>query len=218
MCPLAKLLEPRWERRKESRPGELTSAALDLFVEKGFAATRLEDVAKRAGVSKGTLYLYFDSKEELLKAVVREGIVAKLDEAEELVNRFTGTSADLLREILRRWWVELGATRLAGITKLMMAEAGNFPELARFYHSEVIERANRMLASAMKRGIESGEFRPVNLDYATRICCAPMVMLQLWRHSFGPCSADTIDPVAYVETHIDMLIHALRTDTAGKPT
>jgi AcrR family transcriptional regulator len=215
MVHVIKAIEPRWERRKDARPGELTAAALELFVEKGFAATRLDDVAKRAGVSKGTLYLYFESKEELFKAVVREGIVAKLGEAEELIDSFRGTSADLLREMLHRWWLELGATRLAGITKLMMAEAGNFPELARFYHEEVIQRANAMLSYAMKRGIASGEFREINLDYAARICCAPMVMLLLWRQSFGPCAAENIDPDIYVETHIDMLIHSLR--ASGNP-
>ena len=214
MALLTQVIEPRWERRKDARPGELTAAALELFVEKGFAATRLDDVAKRAGVSKGTLYLYFESKEELFKAVVREGIVARLGEAEELIDTFPGTSADLLREILHRWWLQLGATRLAGITKLMMAEAGNFPELARFYHEEVIQRANAMLRCAMKRGIASGEFREINLDYAARICCAPMVMLLLWRHSFGPCAAEHIDPGVYVETHIDMLIHSLRASGA----
>jgi AcrR family transcriptional regulator len=210
MALATKVIEPRWERRKDARPGELTAAALEFFVEKGFAATRLDDVARRAGVSKGTLYLYFGSKEELFKAVVREGIVAKLGEAEELVDTFPGKSADLLREILQRWWLELGTTRLAGITKLMMAEAGNFPELARFYHEEVIQRANAMFSRVMKRGIASGEFREVNFDYAARICCAPMVMLSLWRHSFGPCAAEYIDPGVYVETHIDMLIHSLR--------
>jgi AcrR family transcriptional regulator len=217
MEPLHKVIEPRWERRKEARPAELTAAALELFVEKGFAATRLDDVAKRAGVSKGTLYLYFDSKEELFKAVVREGIVPKLGEAEQLIHTFSGSSADLLREIMRRWWLELGATKLAGITKLMMAEAGNFPELARFYNDEVIQRANAMLMAVMKRGIVAGEFRELNLEYAARISCAPMVMLLLWRHSFGPCAADQLDPIAYVETHTDMLVHALQAHPGKAP-
>ena len=218
MSSPAKIAEPRWERRKDARPAELTASALELFVEKGFAATRLEDVAKRAGVSKGTLYLYFDSKEDLFKAVVREGIVPKLGEAEQLIHGFSGSSSDLMREILHRWWLELGATRLAGITKLMMAEAGNFPELARFYHEEVTQRANAMLTAAMQRGIDSGEFRPLNLEYAARICCAPMVMLLLWRQSAGPCAGDPIDPVVYVETHVDMLLHALRHPAPGTPS
>ena len=109
MSSPAKIIEPRWERRKDARPGELAAAALELFIERGFAATRLDDVAKRAGVSKGTLYLYFDSKEDLFKAVIREGYVAPLAEAEQFLATFEGSSSDLIREIFRRWWVQARA-------------------------------------------------------------------------------------------------------------
>jgi AcrR family transcriptional regulator len=205
----AKILEPRWERRKDARPGELVSAALDLFIEKGFAATRLEDVAKRAGVSKGTLYLYFDSKEDLFKAAIREGYSEALRHGEQVLESFTGSSEDLLRMILNMWWDEVGATKQAGLTKLVIGESQNFPELARFYHDEVIQRAHRLVSGAIDRGIQSGEFRPVNLAYAQRIACAPMVLLMLWKHSFALCVPNSVDPREYVSTHADMLIHAL---------
>src|SRR5450830_354499 len=122
--------KPRWERRKDARPQELLAAALDLFVERGFASTRLEDVARRAGVSKGTLYLYFTNKEELFKAVVRDSIVPVIGAAEDSIAGFEGHSADLLRKVLGDWWERLGATKASGITKLIMAEAGNFPDIA----------------------------------------------------------------------------------------
>ena len=122
-----KKLEPRWERRKDERPGELTAAALELFVERGYANTRLEDVAKRAGVSKGTLYLYFENKEELFKAVVREGIVTTIEEAERVFEHYEGAMADLLGALVHGWWARIGSTKAAGIPKLMMSEAGNFP-------------------------------------------------------------------------------------------
>ncbi len=209
MSSLAKIIEPRWARRKDARPAELTAAALELFVEKGFASTRLDDVAKRAGVSKGTLYLYFDSKEELLKTVVSEGYVAPIAEAEEFARAFTGSSADLLRELLMMWWNRVGATANSGITKLMIAEAGNFPELAKFYHDEVFERGSSLFARTLERGIQSGEFQPVNVDYVTRLCCAPVVMLMIWKHSLGICANDAVDPVAYLNTHADMLLKGL---------
>jgi AcrR family transcriptional regulator len=205
---------PRWERRKEARPAELMDAALELFVEKGFAATRLDDVAKRAGVSKGTLYLYFDSKEDLLKAVVREGYVARIADAEAYARAFTGASADLLREIMGMWWDKVGATPMAGITKLMIAEAGNFPDLARFYHDEVMHRGMGLFAYALERGMASGEFRRVNVDHATRLCCAPVVMTMIWRHSLGLCTQDELVPEAYLATHLDVLLRGLRTDAA----
>src|SRR4051794_26536883 len=149
----------RRERRKEARPGELLDAALDLFVEKGFAATRSEEVAARAGVSKGTLFLYFPSKEELFKAVVRENISGRFDEWKVESEAYTGTSADLVRHCMTAWWQRIGATRASGITKLMMSEARNFPELATFYQQEVIRPGTQLIRRILQRGVDSGEFR-----------------------------------------------------------
>ena len=215
MSALPKIIEPRWERRKDARPGELAAAALDLFVERGFAATRLDDVAKRAGVSKGTLYLYFDSKEDLFKAVIREGIVSRIAEFEERIKHYEGTSAELVRELIHAWWEQIGVTRLGGITKLMMSEAGNFPELAQFYHEEVIRRGMGLFETAIARGIKSGEFRAMPLDITPRISAAPVVMLMLWRHSFDVCGARHLDPAEYLSTYTEMLIRGLRADKAG---
>src|SRR5512142_2099140 len=110
--------KPRWERRKEARPAELLAAALELFVEKGYAGTRLEDVAHRAGVSKGTLYLYFENKEDLFKAVVRGNVLPVLQHGEKLVEALSGSSADLVRKLVRGWWELTGSTKIAGIPKL----------------------------------------------------------------------------------------------------
>src|SRR3954463_14843617 len=117
-------------RRKEARPGELLDAALDLFVEKGFAATRSEEVAARAGVSKGTLFLYFPSKEELFKAVVRENISGRFQEWRDEFGTFEGNTADMLRYCTKVWWERMGSTKASGITKLIISEARNFPEIA----------------------------------------------------------------------------------------
>lgn len=214
----SKFIEPRWERRKDARPGELATAALELFVEHGFSATRLDDVAKRAGVSKGTLYLYFDSKEDLFKDVVREGIVSKIAEAEARVRAHTGPTNDVLRELVHDWWAQIGSTKLGGITKLMMSEAGNFPELAAFYHDEVVVRGMALFASVIQRGISSGEFRPVSLDVVPRLACAPVIMLMLWQNSFDLCGTNQLDPVTYLNAHTDMLILGLtnfQTDTSN---
>ena len=134
---LAATRKPR-RRRKDARPSELTAAALELFVDKGFAATRLDDVAARAGVSKGTLYLYFDSKEALFKAVIEEGIVPTLAAAELQLAEHNGSSVALLRKLLFGWWQHIGGTRLAGVPKLIISESRNFPELAQYYHDKVI--------------------------------------------------------------------------------
>ena len=195
-------------RRKEARPSELTAAALELFVEKGFAATRLEDVAAHAGVSKGTLYLYFDSKVALFKAVVEEGIVPLLAAAEQQMANYKGSSADLLRLLLVKWWEQIGATRLAGVPKLIISESRNFPEVAQFYHDKVIVRGRAVMRSILQRGIASGEFRALDIETAIDVIFSPLLMLAVWRSSLCFCGRDT-DPESFLQTHFDLLVHGL---------
>lgn len=211
------LKKPRWERRKDARPQELLAAALDLFVERGYAATRLEDVAAQAGVSKGTLYLYFANKEELFKAVVRENVVPLLGEAEGIVESYEGPSAGLFREIILGWWERIGSTKLSGITKLMMAESCNFPEVTQFYHDEVISRGNAMIARMLRRGIERGEFRNIDVKQTTTVVCAPMLMLMMWKHSFNTCRIEPIEPEAYLNNFIDLFLNGLLSDSQAAP-
>ena len=206
---------PRWSRRKEARPQELLSAALDLFVERGYAATRLDAVAARAGVSKGTLYLYFANKEELFKAVVRENLLPVLDEAEEVFAGHAGSSASLLRAFLYGWWERIGQTPLAGLPKLIMAESGNFPEVARFYHDEVVARASAFIVGLLERGIRSGEFRPIDPVQAQQVIVAPMLMLMMWTHSNTICQLTPIVPESYLECLFDLLQHGLLAAPAG---
>ncbi len=210
---------PSRQRRKEARPQELLDAALALFVEKGFAATRSEEVAARAGVAKGTLYLYYPSKEELLKEVIRQNLSQLIAEGVDLAGSFEGSSADLLGLLMRTWWDRIGSVPGSGILKIMMSEAGNFPEIARFYADEVIAPGHRLIADTVRRGVDSGEFRPVPIDEVTMALIAPMLFMSLHKHSMSPCSIpDTLgdplhapepDPNRVVETHIDLLLHGL---------
>ena len=199
------------ERRKQARPGELLDAALELFVEKGFAATRSEEVAARAGVSKGTLFLYFASKEELFKAVVRENISGRFAEWNEEFDQFAGSTADMVRYCMRVWWDRIGATRASGITKLIISEARNFPELAAFYHQEVIEPGTQLVRRILQRGVDRGEFRPVDVEYTTYSIVAPMIFLIMMKHSLGACVPQgyTVDPERYLAAQTDILLHGL---------
>ena len=202
---------PKRERRKEARPGELLGAALDLFVEKGFAATRAEEVAARAGVSKGTLFLYFSSKEDLFQAVVRENISGRYAEWNEEFEAFEGSSADMLRYCMQVWWERLGATKASGITKLIMSEARNFPEIAAFYHREVIEPGKQLIRRILQRGIDSGEFKVADPEYAIYGVIAPMIFLIMMKHSLGACvpADQAIDPQRYLASQVETLIHGL---------
>jgi AcrR family transcriptional regulator len=202
--------EPRFERRKDARPSELTAAALELFVEKGFAATRLEDVAARAGVSKGTLYLYFDSKEELFKAVIQSAVVPVLAQGEQIFSNFNGSASDLLRELVQGWWRLFGSTPLSGIPKLMISEASNFPEIAQYYHDNVIVRGKRLFTRALELGIASGEFRRVDPDYAVQVLLGPLILKVLWRHSFAPCMPKDLDPERYLAMCVDVFVDGVR--------
>lgn len=221
ICEQSATLSAKRERRKEARPGELLDAALQLFVEKGFAATRAEEVAARAGVSKGTLFLYFQSKEELFKAVVRENISGRFKEWNEEFETFEGTASEMLAYCMTTWWERVGATRASGITKLMMSEAGNFPEIAAFYQQEVIQPGQTLIRRIMQRGIDCGEFRPMDLDYAIYSVVAPMVFLILAKHSTGTCADASLPDNAekYLSTQIDTILHGLcATRAPASPT
>ena len=211
--PLISALETthKRERRKEARPGELLDAALDLFVEKGFSAARVDEVAARAGVSKGTLFLYFESKEDLFKAVVRENIANQFPTWQEEFVAFQGSSADMLRYALLSWWERIGKTRASGITKLVMSEAQNFPEIAQFYQEEVIKPGNAMIRRILERGVISGEFRQLDLEQAVHIIVAPMIFLMMWKHSMGACaaSAKIVDPEQFIHMQVDVLLHGM---------
>jgi len=207
----------RHERRKQARPGELLDAALDLFVEKGFAATRVEEVAARAGVSKGTLFLYFPSKEDLFKAVVRESISGHFAEWNDEFETFQGSSSDMLAHCMHAWWQRVGLTRASGLTKLVIGEAGNFPEIAAFYRHEVVQPGHDLIRRILQRGIDRGEFRAMDLDHAIYSVIAPMVFLILSRHSTGACLADAcaLEPENYIATQLDILLHGIRQAPGG---
>jgi AcrR family transcriptional regulator len=201
--------KPRWKRRKDARPGEIVAAALELFGERGFAATKLTDVARRAGVTKGTVYLYFESKEALFKAVVRETIVPVIAHGEALVRSFTGSARDLLGQLVREYWRLVGETAVAGVPKLMMAEAATFPELTRFYYEEVVTRGHRLMASVIERGINDGEFRPVDVMVAAKLAMSPLIHAVVARRAFSSCMPEGFDVKKYLDTHIDLYLHGI---------
>lgn len=199
------------QRRKEDRPKELLAAALQLFVEKGFAATRAEEVARMAGVSKGTLFLYFSSKEELFKAVVRENISGNFPQWNARFEAFEGSTADMVRVFLAQWWETIGDSPVSGIVKLMTSEASNFPELAAFYEQEVIIPGSELIQRILRRGVERGEFVPMDPHYGVYTLLAPMLFLATWKHSFGACQqfSQHIQPAEYLRTQAEFIVRGL---------
>ena len=208
---MSEVIPIKRERRKQARPGELLEAALSLFVEKGFASTRVEEVAARAGVSKGTLFLYYASKDDLFKAVVHETLAGRFAEWNEEFERFEGSTADLLRYGLNSWWERVGATQASGITKLMFSEARNFPELAAYYQNQVILPGTQLIRRILQRGVDRGEFDIPDLDYAVFSVIAPMIHLQMNQHSIGACvpAAFAIDGQRYIAAQSEILLKGL---------
>jgi len=205
------------QRRKDARPQELLDAALDLFVERGFASTRSEDVAARAGVSKGTLYLYYPSKEELLKEVIRHHVINPIAEGVQIIREFEGPTPDLLALMLRLWWERIGETRASGIIKLMTSEVRNFPEIAQFYVDEVVSPSHQMLAQVIRRGVDRGEFRAIDVDEVVHALVGPLVFLALNKHSLGACSAAfLLQPKVVIEALVDMVLYGLVPRPKGK--
>jgi AcrR family transcriptional regulator len=200
-------------RRKDARPGEIAAAALKLFAERGFAATRLEDVAAAAGIGKGTIYLYFGTKEELFEAVVRQQIVPRLEAAEALLGGHTGSAADLLRGVARIVHQVIDSD-LTAIPKLIATEAGNFPQLAQFYVDRVVKRGIALLARILAIGIERGEFRAIDPMTAVPLFIGPILMIVLWKHSLGRHTDIKFQPQPIIEAHVETLLRGLAPEAA----
>lgn len=200
---------PRWQRRPEARPDEILDAALHVFGEQGFARTRLEDVAKRAGVSKGTLYLYFKSKEDLFRAMARTRIGASVAEAEEFVRTFEGSTPDLVEHFISRYWAKMNEPEKIRLARVVLFELTSFPELARFYFNEVMLRMRNLIQSVIERGIERGEFRRVDAGFAARALQTLCVQLAQAQHHFGPYDPHPLSQDQMKAGITDMYLHAL---------
>jgi AcrR family transcriptional regulator len=201
--------EPRWQRRPDARPEEILEAAKHVFGESGYAGTKLEDVARRAGVSKGTLYLYFDSKEALFREMVRAKVVAALAHAEETVRTFDGSSRELLVILISSMYRRLRDEGMARVGRVVQAELPSFPELAQFYFEEVILRARRLVSRVLERGVESGEFREVSHGFAARGLASLLVhtaQLQCFFHDFDP---DQLSDEAALGGLVDLYLHGV---------
>jgi AcrR family transcriptional regulator len=218
---------PFRRRRKEARPAELLEAALTQFVEKGFAATRSEEVARAAGVSKGTLYLYFPSKEELLKAVIQHFLGTEIEAGVEQAAIVDGPTPQVMEDLLVAWWKRIYEGPASGVFKLVMTEVRNFPEIGEFYVERVVRPGEAVVSGLLRRGIERGEFRPVDIDVASHSILMPMILLCLHKHSFAACGIDKDhfpDPVEFTRQHLRLVFSGLQPrppasqgGDAGKP-
>jgi AcrR family transcriptional regulator len=199
----------RWRRRKEARPQEILDAALAVFAEKGFSAARMEDISRRAGVTKGTIYLYFESKEALFKALVRESLAPTIQGVIARAEAYEGPSRDLLILVLSTMGSFIRTSDRVVLPKIVIAEAGNFPELVRFYREEIIDKGLGLLESIIARGIARGEFRNVEPAHVARLCIAPILLAAFWRITFASLDPAPYDYEGLISTHIDTLLRGI---------
>lgn len=199
----------RPKRRKAARPGEILQAGLEEFALSGLAATRLEDIAQRAGIAKGTIYRYFDSKEDLFMAVVRSRLVVSLDQFEEMVTNYPGPTDELLKLVLTGIYKQFIGNEISGVMRILIAEGPRFPGLVELYHKEVTSKGITILTHIVKRGIERGEIRDGPAAREPRLIMAPTIMAVLWGLTFK--AQDPIDIDAYLISHLDMILHGLST-------
>lgn len=207
---------PRWQRRKGARPGEILDAALDVFMRQGYAASRIQDVARQAGVTTGTVYLYFDGKEAVFEAAVMQAMDRMLTPSEQRVSAHQGTAESLLVELVRRWWKSTEADpRVAGIQRLVAAESERFPELARHYVTQVLVRARRMFAGVLERGIARGEFRPHDVEYGARLVMAPLQYAFAYNSSLAALDNSPQYDRGYLDAHLDTFVRGIRAEGRG---
>jgi AcrR family transcriptional regulator len=198
-------------RRKQERPRELLDAALSVFVERGFAAARAEEIAARAGVSKGTLYLYFNSKEDLLRTLIAEGFSSRIKAWAGQMATSAGASSELLRHVLTGWQASLAQSEAGGIFKLVLTEARHFPGLADCWDREVMRPVRALVSHILQRGIARGEFRTFDVDLAAHALILPIVMACLYRHTIGSLVPDDflMNSPDLVGRHIELVLDGL---------
>ena len=199
----------RWTRRKQARPSEILDAALKVFAEKGYAGARMDDIARRAGVTKGTIYLYFENKETVFKTLVRDSIGATLAGVTANARDFRGSSKDLLRFALGAMAHLLTTSDRVVLPKIIIAESGNFPELARFYREEIVDKGIALMSGVIERGIVRGEFRQVPVQHAVRLCIAPVLLGAMWRVTFAQFDTEPYDYKGLIDTHLNVLFGGL---------
>jgi len=196
-------------RRKEARPAELLDAALETFRSRGFAATRMEDIAAAAGVAKGTIYLYYPSKQAIFEALVHERLLPNLGRVQEQLAAAPPGAAARLRILAATVARIAGDARIAAIPRLVLAEAPSFPDLARFYREQVIAQGLALVGGIIARGVETGEFREVDPDLAARLFMAPIVLGALWQAAFAPVEQAPVAPERLIALHLDLFLRSL---------
>jgi|SRR5579859_253 len=209
---------PRWRRRKTARPAEITAAALAVFADKGFAGARLDDIARQAGVSKGALYLYFETKEDIFRAVARTAVAPNLAAIRTAAEAFDGPFAELVPMLLTRVVQMIGSSRLPAVVKMVIGESRNFPDLAQIWHDDVVVPALGILTEFIARAQARGEAMPGDARLYAFSLAGPVVMAVLFRETFGTAGAELPDLQALATQHARAVLHGMLHQAQATPS
>jgi AcrR family transcriptional regulator len=205
---------PKWRRRKEARPMEIIAAAYAVFADKGFAAAKLDDIAARAGVSKGALYLYFETKQEIFEAVVKSAIAPNIDMIRTMAEAYDGPLEPLLRQIVSRVQTTIGF-HFGPVIKMVIGEGRNFPEIARIWHDQMVEPGLGMLTGIIARAQARGEVRPGDPRAFCISLISPVLAAVIVRETFVPVGAKPFDIPALMQQHLDTVLPGMLTAQAA---
>ena len=203
----------KWQRRKDDRPAEIISAAIDVFAEHGFAAAKLDDVAKRAGVAKGTLYRYFETKDEMFRAVVQQAITASLEATEKAAHAEQASIVDLIPMLLERATGRMGDKRFPAIARMVLAESRTFPDLAAIWHDQLVSRMLALLAGLIANAQAEGEVRSGDPKLYAFSILGPMVIGVLFHEVFGGSHASAPDLQKLAAQHAETVLRGLLSPT-----
>ena len=206
------MAEPRFQRRKEDRPAEITEAALAAFAEKGYAATKVDEVAKRAGVSKGLLYLYFKTKEDLFKAVIRSFLSPRIDALISNIEETELSAEDFVRGPFLAFARSLPNSPARVLVRLMIAEGPKHPDLVQWYWDNVVSRALKALRTLIKKGVDNGEFRESALNEFPQLLVTPVFFSMIFTIVFK--QQMTLDTDRFIGAHINMVLESIKVDSA----
>jgi AcrR family transcriptional regulator len=208
------LARPKWQRRADERPREICAAALEVFAEKGFAAAKLDEIARRAGVSKGTLYLYFEDKEALFRAVVRSAIAPNIEAVTSGISSIDAPFPEVVRILLAAFAEREARLPIGAVAKMVVGESRNFPELARVWHDEVASKAIGAIAAFIERAQQRGEVRAGDPRLYAFSLMGPMVLGALWRTTLVPAGGQPLDLAALAKQHAETVLQGLLTERA----
>ena len=201
---------PRWQRKKEDRPQEILDAALELFVKQGFAATKVSQIARKAGVTPGTLYVYYKNKEAILQEVVMKALRPVFYDADKILGKYKGSAGDLLFILIEKWWDAVGGeSKISGVPKLISAEASNFPQLSDFYMKSILTPAFNYIRLVLEYGIRSGEFMVKNVEVTAYAILSAFHGAVLDAHTFKIGEANGIRVGEFRDMFHDLIVHGI---------